>query len=399
MGIQVQGTGFVDGSGADFIPRGLSPGEWHNIESYMIGLNLSSDSPGMGMTSLKAKLATAMGQTGADMFFTTWYANIVTQADVMEWATWGVNSVRLPMNYHDLTTADGMYIDAGFQWLDSFIAWCKAAGIYVILDLHAAPGAQNCEEMSDTPDGTAHLWKEPQTYRQWTIDLWQHIAQRYADEPAVMGYDLFDEPYDSEPNGDFTEGVATTLLPMYQDLTKAIRAVDPHHIIIFEGTQWSTGTGFSGLEAVAMADPQTAWSFHEYIDLSNNTNMTQSDLDQYISVRTATNRPIWHGETGEHSYAWLQNTIKLDEMNKIGWNMWTYKKNKDPSDYDPSGADPTQAYSINEPTNYSAMQTYLNGGTAPSQSVANTAMMAFAANAATMTCQYNAGWVMAVFNK
>jgi hypothetical protein len=90
----------------------------------------------------------------------------------------------------------------------------------------------------------------------------------------------------------------------------------------------------------------------------------------------------------------------LDEMNKIGWNMWTYKKANDKSnDYDPSGADPTQAYSINEPTNYSAMQTYLNGGAAPSQSVANTVMMAFATNAATMTCQYNAGWVKAVFNK
>jgi aryl-phospho-beta-D-glucosidase BglC (GH1 family) len=365
----------------------------------MLGFAQANDSPGMGMTSFKSKLAAAMGQAGADMFFSTWYANIVTQADVTEWASWGVNSVRLAMNYHELTTADGTWIDAGFQWIDAFIAWCKAAGIYVILDLHAAPGAQNCEEMSDTPDGKAHLWTEPQKYRQWTIDLWQTIAKRYASEPAVMGYDLFDEPYEDENSGDFPAGAATTLLPMYQDLTKAIRAVDAHHILIFEGAQWSTGTGFSGLEAAATADPQTAWSFHEYIDLNNNTNMTQSDLDPYISVRTATNRPIWHGETGEHNYAWLTNTIKLDEMNKIGWNMWTYKKANEQSTYDPSGADPTSAYDINEPASYSAMRTYLQGGAAPSQSVANTVMMALATNAATTTCQYNAGWVKAVFNK
>ncbi len=395
----MSGTGFVDGKGAEFIPRGIAPGEWHNIESYFLGLSLNSDSPGMGMTSLKTKLATAMGQSGADAFFTMWDANILTASDVMQWGTWGANTVRLPMNWHDLTTADGMYIEAGFQVMDQFVSWCKAAGIYVIFDLHAAPGAQNCEEMSDTPDGIAHLWSEPTKYRQWTIDLWQTIAKRYANEPAVMGYDLFDEPYDDENSGDFKAGAATTLLPMYQDLTKAIRAVDPNHIIIFEGAQWSTGSGFSGLEPAA-ADPQSAWSFHEYIDLSKDTNMKQSDLDQYIAVRTSTGRPMWHGETGEHSYAWLMNTIKLDEMNKIGWNMWTYKKANDKgNDYSPGGTDPTQAYGINEPANYSAMQTYLNGGTMPSQTVANTVMMAFAANAATASCQYNAGWVKAVWNK
>jgi hypothetical protein len=365
----------------------------------MIGLSLNNDSPGLGQTGLRNKLVTAMGQTGADAFFAAWDANVVTADDVAEWGAWGANTVRLPMNYHDLTSADGTYIEAGFQVMDALIGWCRTNKIYVILDLHAAPGAQNCEEMSDTPDGKAHLWTEPTKYRQWTIDLWQTIAKRYANESAVMGYDLFDEPYDTENDGSFSGGTAAVLLPMYQDLTKAIRAVDPNHILIFEGANWATGSGgFSGLEPAAQ-DPQSAWSFHEYIDLASNVNMTLADLQPYLDLRTKTGRPVWHGETGEHSYAWLTNTITLDEQNKVGWNMWTYKKNNNPSDYDPSGADPTQAYSINEPTNYSKMQTYLQGGAAPAQADANTIMMAFAANAATKTCQYNAGWVKAVFNK
>jgi aryl-phospho-beta-D-glucosidase BglC (GH1 family) len=394
----VSGTGFVDSTGAEFIPRGLSPGEWHNIESYMIGLSLANDSPGMGQTGLRNRLVAAMGQSGADMFFSTWDANVVTADDVAEWASWGVNSVRLPMNYHDLTTADGAYIEAGFQVMDAFIGWCKANHIYVILDLHAAPGAQNCEEMSDTPDGVAHLWTEPAKYRQWTIDLWQTIAKRYADEPAVMGFDIFDEPYDTENDASFSGGTAAVLLPMYKDITTAIRAVDPHHILIFEGANWSTGDGFSGLSPAW--DEQMAWSFHEYVDLSNNTALSASDLQPYIDLRKSTNRPIWHGETGEHDYAWLTNAIALDESNKIGWNMWTYKKANDKNaDYDPSGADPTQAYSINLPTNYAAMQTYLSGGAMPSMADANTIMMAFADSAATKSCSYNAAWVKAVFNK
>jgi aryl-phospho-beta-D-glucosidase BglC (GH1 family) len=359
----------------------------------------TGSSPGMGQTELRSALVKAMGQAGADSFFTTWDASIVTADDVAEWAAWGVNSVRLPMNYHDLSTADGVYMEAGFQVMDTFIGWCKANKIYVILDLHAAPGAQNCEEMSDSPDGIAHLWTEPAKYRQWTIDLWQTIAKRYANEPTVMGFDLFDEPYDNENDGSFTGGTAAVLLPMYQDLTKAIRAVDPHHILFFEGANWSTGNGFSGLEPAAQ-DPQSAWSFHEYLGFTSNTNFTQADLQPYLDVRTKTGRPMWHGETGEHSYAWFTSTIALDEQNKMGWNLWTYKKANDKSnDYDPTGTDPTQAYSINEPTNYGAMQTYLQGGAAPAQADANTIMMAFAANAATKACQYNAGWVKAVWNK
>jgi aryl-phospho-beta-D-glucosidase BglC (GH1 family) len=399
-GIQVSGTTFVDSTGAEFIPRGLAPGEWHNIESYMIAMSIN-DSPGMGETRLTNALVKAMGQTATDQFFSTWEANVVTADDVAEWASWGVNSVRLPMNYHALTSADGVYKSAGFAELDAFIGWCKANHIYVILDLHAAPGSQNCEEMSDTPDGTAHLWSEPAKYRQWTIDLWQTIAKRYANEPAVMGYDIFDEPYDTENDGSFSGGTAKVLLPMYKDITTAIRAVDTHHVLFFEGAYWSTidssgsPNGFDGLSPAW--DDQMAWSFHEYVDLNTNAPLTQSLLDKYIALRTSTNRPIWHGETGEHDYAWLKATVALDEANKIGWNLWTYKKANDKShDYDPSGADPTQAYSIDEPANYSSMLSYLDGsGSAPSN--ASTIMLAFAANAATTTCQYNSGWVQATF--
>lgn len=386
-GIQVSGTKFVDSSGAEFIPRGISPGEWHNIESYMLDLSLANDSPGMGMTSLR----NALTKANAADFFPTWYANVVTADDVAEWASWGtknhMNTVRLPMNYHDLSSADGVYIDAGFQVMDQFIGWCKAHNIYVILDMHAAPGAQNCEEMSDTMDGVAHLWSEPTKYRQWTIDLWQHIAQRYANEPFVMGFDLFDEPYSDENNGDFGSSI-DTLNSMYQDLIKAIRAVSPHQIIIMEGTLWSSGSDFvKGLESAIQSDPQTAMSFHEYMNFKD-VPMNQSTLQQYLSARTNLGRPVWHGEYGEASAASLAGTVQIDEKNGVGWNVWTYKKVGQGS----------CAYEVKEPSNYSAMQTYLNGkgaGTPPSD--ANTIMQALAANAATKSCTSVSGWVQAMF--
>lgn len=390
-GLRVSGVGFVDGPGAgqELIPRGIGVGEWRNIESYMLGLKLASDSPGMGESGLRAALVKAMGQAGADQFFAAWEANVVTAADVATWASWGVNTVRLPMNYHALSSAPGVYVDAGFQAIDQFVGWCKANHIYVILDLHAAPGAQNCEEMGDTPDGVAHLWKDPGTYRQWTIDLWQTIAKRYAGETAVGGYDIFDEPYDTESSGTFSTGIGT-LRQMYVDITAAIRAVDANHVLFFEGTNWSSidssagGTnGFAGLGPAW--DPQMAWAFHKYWDAN-----TTAAIQGYLDLRKATNRPVWNGETGEdNTSGWSGAMIALLEANKIGWNEWTYKKVANSADY----------YSITAPANWSKMQTYLQGGAMPTQAEATAIMMELAANAATAKCTLQSAWLKETFNK
>src|SRR5262249_55199457 len=93
----VSGTTFVDGTGKPVLLRGVGIGEWHNIESYMIAVD-TPDVGGMGESKLRSALVQAMGQADADAFFATWEANLVTQDDVANWAKWGVNSIRLPIN-------------------------------------------------------------------------------------------------------------------------------------------------------------------------------------------------------------------------------------------------------------------------------------------------------------
>jgi aryl-phospho-beta-D-glucosidase BglC (GH1 family) len=355
----------------------------------MINVN-SPDLKGMGETKFRSALAAGMGQAAADTFFATWEANILAPSDLATMASWGVNSIRLPVNYHMISSADGTYIEAGFQKIDAIVAACKANNIYVILDLHAAPGAQNCEQMSDSPDGVAHLWKEPATYRQWTIDVWQTMAKRYATETAVGGYDIFDEPYDDENSGTFTEGDAT-LRQMYVDITTAIRAVDPNHVLFFEGTNWSSDDGSThGFAALQPPwDPQMAWSFHKYWDAN-----TTAAIQPYLDLRTQSNRPVWNGETGEdNTTGWSGQMITLLEANKIGWNEWTFKKVANNADY----------YSITAPPNWSATATYLaqfaasGSATAPSDLAAT--MTTLAANAATSQCAIQSAWLMETFHK
>jgi hypothetical protein len=128
-----------------------------------------------------------------------------------------------------------------------------------------------------------------------------------------------------------------------------------------------------------------AWAFHKYWD-----DNTTAAIQGYLDLRTATHRPVWNGETGEdNTDGWSGKMITLLEANGIGWNEWTFKKVANDADF----------YSIATPPNWDKMQTYLQGGAMPSQTDANTIMMALAANAATSKCALQSAWLSEIFGK
>src|SRR5579859_3320555 len=220
-GLRVQGPRIVDSQGRNVVLKGLDPGEWYNTEAYMVKWPDNDKGPVFyGASLIRKTLADLMGPTGMEEFYRRWEANIVTEEDVAKWAGWGVNSVRLSMNYHWLSPSDGQYLDSGWQRIDRFVKWCEKYHLWVILCLHAAPGSQSGELMSDGA-GEAKLWTEGKVYQPWTLHLWQKIAERYAGETTVGGYDLFDEPIPPK-------GHEKDVRAFYLSLTKAIRQVDRH---------------------------------------------------------------------------------------------------------------------------------------------------------------------------
>ena len=371
--LKCEGKNIVDQDGKPLLLKGFGPGEWFNIEAYMIQWP-DKDVGGYGATKIRNKLIELMGKENAEEFYRRWEQNIVNEADVQQWARWGANSVRLPFNSKSLSSADGMYIEAGFQRLDQVIDWCKKNKIYVILDMHAAPGAQNNELMSDSPDGNARLWSEGSKYQPWAIHLWQKIAERYANEPAVAGYNIFDEPI--LPPG---HTVDKDLRPFYVEVTKAIRQADKNHILFFDGSKWSQD--FTGLDTPW--DTNMVYCPHKYWDKND-----QASIQKYLDLRDKTNRPIWNAETGENTNQWLKEMARLCERNNIGWSLWTYKKVHSAR----------QPYTINRPPNYEAILKYVAGsGPKPSQPEATAIMLDLADNAATSKCVLNRAAIEALF--
>ena len=169
------------------------------------------------------------------------------------------------------------WLDLGFELTDSLVKWCKERQMYVILDLHAAPGGQGYDAaISDYDPSKPSLWESIQN-RHKMASLWKRIAEHYVDEPWVAGYDLL-----NEPNWDLPGGNA--LRALYMQCTDSIRLVDPDHMIFIEGNWFAND--FTGL--TPPWDDNLVYSPHKY--WSHNE---ESDMQFATSIRTAYNVPTW----------------------------------------------------------------------------------------------------------
>ena len=108
-------------------------------------------------------------------------------------AKWGFNNIRLRMPYNLFTLPieaeplkdNHTWLGKGFSIVDSLLDWCAAKEIYLILDLHAAPGGKGYNtDISDYDDSKPSLWESKEN-RDKTVAFWKKIAERYKDEPWI----------------------------------------------------------------------------------------------------------------------------------------------------------------------------------------------------------------------
>lgn len=314
--LHVDGTSIVNGDGENVILRGVGTGNWMLMEGYMMESSGVVDTHQQFRDSLTANI----GEVKTDSFYNVWLANHMTKRDVDSLAAWGYNSVRPALHYKWFTLpiedepvpGEHTWLDEGFELLDSLLAWCSEHEIYVILDLHGAPGGQGKDAaISDYDPTKPSLW-ESQENKDKTIALWAKLAERYSDEPWIGGYDLI-----NETNWDFGSEGNYPLLLLYRQITNAIRLVDTNHILFIEGNWFAND--FSGL--TPPWDDNMVYSFHKY-GTYNNSEQIQWMLD----IRREHGIPVWLGETGENSNTWFTNMIRMCESENIGWSLWPLKK-------------------------------------------------------------------------
>src|SRR6267378_803304 len=299
----------ISPDGKPLLLRGINLGNWLLPEGYMFKFK-QTNSPRLIQTAINELI----GEDEARRFWKTYHDNYITRDDISFIKRSGFNSVRVPFSYRLFVsdTTVPRLEGPGYELLDRVVDWCRREGLYVILDMHAAPGGQTGDNIDDS-FGYPFLFESSES-QELTVNLWRKIAARYRNEPTVIGYDLLNEPIAHYFD---TASLNQKLEPLYRKIVSGIREVDRNHIIFLGGAQWDTNFKVFG----APFDPKLAYTFHKYWMTVN-----QEAIQEYLSFREKYNVPVWMSESGENTDEWIDSFRKLLEAHNIGWCFWPHKK-------------------------------------------------------------------------
>ena len=323
--LKVKGKGIVNQKGGKVYLRGVNLGAWLMMEGYFLhGRNF-------GEHIFKREFAWANGQKELKNFTRLYRKHFLTYQDIKRIKKQGANCVRIPFNHRIISQ------EKDFHFLDNVIKWCKRENIWAILDLHAAPGAQNPDWHSDS-DGQARLWKEKRFQKQY-LAVWRRIAKRYKNETTIAGYDVLNEPVVKNPKN---------LSKFYQRVVREIRKIDKDHIVFLEandygqqlrplGKPWDKNIAYS----IHVYQPiNFSFNFQPHLKYPGRIDGKHWDAKQiynyiapYHELAEKWQVPIFVGEFGINyrspryygELRYLRDVLECFKKFGFHWTYWTYK--------------------------------------------------------------------------
>lgn len=307
---KTQGTQILDANGEQILLKGTNLGNWLVPEGYMFKTGKVA-SP----RQIDQLLHEMIGPDSLTAFWHKYLDNYITHDDIKYLKRTRSNHVRLPFHYKMFT--NDLYMgkrNAGFEYFDRVIEWCRQENLYVLLDMHCAPEGQTGDNIDDSY-GYPWLYYS-KTAQDEMSTIWTAIAKRYENDPIIIGYDVINEPFAHY----FTKDIPDynhRLFMVYERMVKDIRKIDKKHTIYLNGSVWAGD--FDVFEGIL--DDNIVYEFHKYwFDIN------QESVQKYIDFSTKHNVPIYIGETGENTDEWVMEFRKLLDKNKINWAFWPYKK-------------------------------------------------------------------------
>ncbi len=245
-------------------------------------------------------------------------------------ADWGMTAIRFLITWSAIEPQQGQFDDAYLDWVRTRVEWADSAGLAVILDMHqdvygegfgfdGAPmwtcdAANYAGFVPQQPWGINyenskviacfdHLWTDTATQGE-LVAAWQHVAERLADEPAVIGFDPINEPsWGSYPVASFEKD---RLQPYYEAAIAAVRTAAPRWIAFAEPSN-SRNLGFS-TSLQPFKAKNVVYAPHLYDVDAEQTGMFDPSHAQmlidtaadYASEADKMGAALWIGEYGGH---------------------------------------------------------------------------------------------------
>ncbi len=310
--ITISGPNLIAPNGEKFFIRGTNLGNWLNPEGYMFNFSKTNSAGAIDLMFRQL-----VGPDFTAEFWKAFKDNYVTEADIDFIASTGANTIRVPFHYKLFTDEDYMGLTAnqdGFERIDQLVEWCRGKGIYLILDMHDAPGGQTGDNIDDS---YGYPWLfESKASQDLFCDIWRRIADHYKNEPVILGYDLLNEPI--APYFENQAELDAKLAGIYKMGVDAVRSVDKNHIILLGGAQWNGN--FAPLENT-LFDEGIMYTCHRYGGATD-----ANAIRSFIEFRDRVNRPMYMGEIGHNTDEWMAAFCKTMVDNNIGYTFWPYKK-------------------------------------------------------------------------
>lgn len=316
--LHTKGDQIVDETGKPVVLRGVNLGGWLVEEMWMMPI-VTIPPVGSGFPEIEdhSKLWSVIekrfGPAEAQALRSALRNAWLGKDDLKRIRVVGLNVVRVPFLYDLLDEPDGL------SWLDRVIDWAGQNGLYVILDMHGAPGRQS--EADHTGEaGVNRFFKDAKMVAR-TEKIWADIAGRYKDRPEVAGYDLLNEPMGAKDSA--------SLYAVQNRLYKAIRAVDPRHLIFVED-------GYKGINRMPRPSRfgwrNVVFSPHSYCFKAKSAKAQLDCRREFVSHIARKQEqaavPFYIGEFNVEPHgrpATVQRLISIFEKHGWSWSFWTYK--------------------------------------------------------------------------
>ncbi|KAF5610557.1 murein transglycosylase [Fusarium subglutinans] len=290
------------------------------------------------------------GQDIADKNFEAHWKRWINQTDLDEMLSYGLNTIRVPLGYwlkEDLVDNSEHFPKGDLEYLTQLCGWASDRGLYIILDLHGAPGAQEPNQpftgqyaptvgfYSDYNYDRAIEWLE------WMTDI-IHTKKEYRN---VGMLELVNEPLN------WDNAVDTLRKTYYPKAYSAIREVedklrvtsnDRLHIQMM-GSLWGSGKPTEFLSDTS----STAFDDRRYLKWDTSVEVShEAYIEKSCSDDRNTDGPTiigewslavpdnvektdaWNPQTQKEFYTkWFSAQVHAYENNTLGWVFWTWKAN------------------------------------------------------------------------
>lgn len=267
--------------------------------------------------------------------------NFIKESDIERIASWGLDHVRIPVDYNVVETEGGAYLPEGFERLAKAFSWCEKHGLKVILDLHKTKGYS-----FDKGEQQVGFFDD-EALQERFIRLWEEFARHYGNMHDRVVFELLNEVTEERFSPVWNGLIAKTI--------QRIRKIAPDTVILV-GSYWNNSA--SSVHALDKPyDDKVVYNFHSYDPLQfthqgapwvdgMDVNFRQNFEDSGVSVEffeqffaqaiahaKANGTTLYCGEYGvidrakpEDWVKWYQCINAVFEKHGIARAAWSYKE-------------------------------------------------------------------------